>query len=80
MGKSKIISMAGSTSTTMAADMAAPLPTRKPIWLTISTLELLPNMQAPKQRILAEVKMAGKVSDMASAADSILGFRRRFSI
>ena len=48
MGKSKIISMAGSTSTTMAADMAAPLPTRKPIWLTISTLELLPNMLAPK--------------------------------
>ena len=72
--------MAGSTSTTMAADMAAPRPTRKPIWLTMSTLELLPSMQAPRQRMLAEVSIAGKVSVMAWAAAAILGFERRFSM
>lgn len=80
IGKSNIINMAGSTNITMSAEIAAPRPTRKPIWLTISTLELLPSILAPKQRMLAEVNIAGKVSDIAPAAASILGLVRRFSI
>ena len=61
----------GSTTSTMNADIAAPLPSMAPIWLTMPLLEMNPNISPAIIRIDAGVSIEAVVSLTLSITESL---------